>query len=65
MTSENDEEIKLCVAMLLATDANTGFMHESFHKDQPEKFTRSWFAWQIPCLVNWFLRLLETESYIF
>ena len=45
MTSENDEEIKLCVAMLLATDANTGFMHESFHKDQPEKFTRSWFAW--------------------
>ena len=46
MTSENDEEIKLCVAMLLATDANTGFMHESFHKDQPEKFTRSWFAWQ-------------------
>jgi meiotically up-regulated gene 157 (Mug157) protein len=21
-------------------------MHESFHKDNPEKFTRSWFAWQ-------------------
>ncbi|HPJ50056.1 MAG TPA: glycoside hydrolase family 125 protein, partial [Proteiniphilum sp.] len=22
-----------------------GFMHESFHKDDPAKFTRSWFAW--------------------
>jgi hypothetical protein len=21
-------------------------MHESFHKDTPEKFTRPWFAWQ-------------------
>jgi uncharacterized protein len=20
-------------------------MHESFNKDNPEKFTRSWFAW--------------------
>ena len=27
------------------TDAGTGFMHESFHKDNPENFTRSWFAW--------------------
>ena len=28
------------------TDAGTGFMHESFNKDNPEKFTRAWFAWQ-------------------
>jgi meiotically up-regulated gene 157 (Mug157) protein len=20
-------------------------MHEAFHKDDPKKFTRSWFAW--------------------
>jgi meiotically up-regulated gene 157 (Mug157) protein len=32
--------------LLLSTDAGTGFMHESFHKDNPEKFTRPWFAWQ-------------------
>ena len=31
--------------MLRDTDAGTGFMHESFNKDNPEKFTRSWFAW--------------------
>ncbi|MBN1559829.1 glycoside hydrolase family 125 protein [candidate division KSB1 bacterium] len=45
MTSADDKEIKQCIDMLLATHAGTGFMHESFHKDNPEKFTRKWFAW--------------------
>lgn len=45
-TSQDDTEIKACIAQLLATDANTGFMHESFHKDNPKEFTREWFAWQ-------------------
>ena len=45
MTSNNDREIAWCVKTLRDTDAGTGFMHESFHKDNPEKFTRSWFAW--------------------
>ena len=30
----------------MKTDANTGFIHESFHKDNPYNFTREWFAWQ-------------------
>lgn len=46
LTSQDDEEIKECITMLIHTDAETGFMHESFHKDNPEKFTRPWFAWQ-------------------
>ena len=45
-TSQDDKEIKKCVETLMKTDADTGFMHESFHKDQPKNFTRSWFAWQ-------------------
>ena len=45
-TSQNDQEIKDCVRMLMNTDAGTGFMHESFHKDDPKNFTRAWFAWQ-------------------
>ncbi len=45
-TSQNDEEIKWCITTLMNTDAGTGFMHESFHKDNPKNFTRSWFAWQ-------------------
>ncbi|RZJ82207.1 MAG: glycoside hydrolase family 125 protein [Flavobacterium sp.] len=45
MTSLNDAEIKKCVTMLKTTHGGKGFMHESFHKDDPTKFTRSWFAW--------------------
>lgn len=44
-TSKSDEEIKYCLRMLRDTDADTGFMHESFHKDDPTNFTRTWFAW--------------------
>ncbi len=45
MTSSDDKEIKYCISMLRNSDANTGFMHESFNKDNPAKFTRKWFAW--------------------
>lgn len=45
-TSQDDAEIKACIEMLMRTDAGTGFMHESFHKDDASKFTRAWFAWQ-------------------
>lgn len=45
MTSTDDEEIRRCVKMLRDTDGGTGFMHESFHKDNAAKFTRKWFAW--------------------
>lgn len=45
MTSTNDAEIKQCIATLKNCHAGKGFMHESFHKDNPEKFTRAWFAW--------------------
>ena len=45
MTSNNDAEITYCIRTLRDTDGGTGFIHESFHKDNPEKFTRSWFAW--------------------
>ena len=45
LTSPDDAEIRACVQTLRATHAGTGFMHESFHKDNPRKFTRAWFAW--------------------
>lgn len=45
MTSNNDKEIAACIETLRTTHADTGFMHESFHKDDPKNFTRSWFAW--------------------
>jgi hypothetical protein len=45
LTSNDDREILECLRALKATHAGTGFMHESFHKDDPNKFTRKWFAW--------------------
>lgn len=45
LTSTDDKEIKNCLDHLQHTHAGTGFMHESFHKDDASKFTRKWFAW--------------------
>ncbi len=58
-TSQSDEEIKTCVKMLMDTDAGTGFMHESFHKDNPAKFTRAWFAWQNTLFGELILKLVN------
>jgi meiotically up-regulated gene 157 (Mug157) protein len=45
LTSTDDSEIVQCLATLQNTHAGTGFMREAFNKDDPKKFTRSWFAW--------------------
>lgn len=45
LTANNRAEQEECLAMLLATDGGTGFMHESFDKDDATKYSRSWFAW--------------------
>ena len=45
LTARTDDEIARCLKTLQATHAGTGFMHEAFHKDDPTKFTRPWFAW--------------------
>ena len=45
MTSIDPKEIIQCLQMLKNTHGGTGFMHEAFHKDHPEDFNRTWFAW--------------------
>ena len=45
LTAENDREISSALAMLKASTAGTGFMHESYDEDDAGHFTRSWFAW--------------------
>ncbi len=45
MTSTDEKEIRSCLSTLKHTHAGTGFMHETFYKDDPNNFTRSWFAW--------------------
>lgn len=45
LTTDDEEEQILCLRWLKSTHAGTGFMHESFNKNDPAKFTRAWFAW--------------------
>lgn len=58
-TSTDDAEIRSCMQMLLSTDADTGLIHESFHKDDPTKYTRSWFAWQNTLFGELVLKLIR------
>jgi len=45
LTATSDAEIRQCLRWLRDTTAGTGFMHESFKKDDATSFTRPWFAW--------------------
>ena len=58
-TSNDDKEIKECIIQLLKNDANTGFMHESFHKDNAADYTRAWFAWQNSLFGELILKLID------
>ena len=61
-TTDNNKEIKKCMEMLMNTDADTGFMHESFHKDDAEDFTREWFAWQNSLFGELIVHLVENDK---
>ena len=45
MTSDDKKEISDILNVLQRTDADTGYMHESFNPDNPLEFTRAWFSW--------------------
>ena len=45
LTSTDPEEIKALIDLFVATDADTGYMHEGFNADDASDFTRPWFAW--------------------
>ncbi|HEY9126715.1 MAG TPA: glycoside hydrolase family 125 protein, partial [Acidobacteriaceae bacterium] len=45
LTTHDADEQRQCLRWLKRSTAGTGFIHESFYKDDASKFTRSWFAW--------------------
>ena len=45
LTSSSDDEIRRTLTWLKTSTAGSGFMHESYNKDDPANFTRAWFAW--------------------
>lgn len=44
LTSTDDAEIRACIQALKASHAGTGYLHESFHKDNPAQYSRPRFA---------------------
>ncbi len=62
MTSTDDQQIAQCVKTLVATDAETGFMHETFHKDDPTKYSRHWFAWANTLFGELILKLVNSNK---
>jgi len=64
ITSTDDGEIRSCLKMLKNTNADTGFMHESFNKDNPQKFTRKWFAWANTLFGEMILKLSDEKPYL-
>jgi meiotically up-regulated gene 157 (Mug157) protein len=60
LTSEDPDEARTLIETCVNTDADTGYMHEGFHVDDPGRFTRSWFAWAnslfAECVYDWMKR---------
>jgi meiotically up-regulated gene 157 (Mug157) protein len=62
LTSTSRDEKLALLKTLLATDAGTGLMHESFHKDDPTQFTRPWFAWANSMFAEFVLDLCDINE---
>ena len=45
LTSDNAQEIKECIEMIVNSTGGTGYIHESVHKDDDTVYSRAWFAW--------------------
>ena len=64
LTAADNSEIRACLDTLRKTHAGTGFMHEAFHKDDPRKFTRPWFAWANTLFGELILKLHNERPYL-
>ncbi|KAM0753051.1 hypothetical protein T439DRAFT_323661 [Meredithblackwellia eburnea MCA 4105] len=64
LTSDDDEEILDALEMLKSTTSGTGLMHESFHVDNPDNFTRSHFSWANGLFGQLCLHLLATRPHL-
>ena len=60
-SSIDPEETGTCLRTLRNTTAGTHFIHESFWKDDPEKYTRPWFAWANTLFGELILKLAATQ----
>ena len=53
LTSDSMEEKLKMLERIAACDAGTDLVHESFHVDHPDDFTRPWFSWANSVNLYW------------
>lgn len=63
LTSTDKEEIMNCLEMLSKTHAGTNYMHEAFNPNNPEEFTRPWFAWANTLFAELLINLMEENFF--
>ena len=64
LSSTDPAVIRACLKTLRDTDAGTGFMHETFDRNDPSKWTRHWFAWANGLFGELIVRLARTRPAI-
>jgi len=62
--TSRDDEIRRCLNTLINSNAGTGFMHESFHENDPAKFTRSCFAWANTLFGGLVIKIHKEKPYL-
>ena len=61
MTTKDPSERERLLDYFETTDADTGFVHEGFDRDDPFKFTRPWFSWSNAMFVEFVLSCCGVE----
>jgi uncharacterized protein len=61
LTSQSPDEIRKMLGMLKIGSAGSGFIHESYDRNDPKRFTRSWFAWANTLFGELIAHLAETN----
>ncbi|MGT2808380.1 metal-independent alpha-mannosidase [Streptococcus iniae] len=62
LTTKDKKEKEELLDIMVACDGETGVMHESFHVDDPKKFSREWFSWANMMFCELVLDYLELEQ---
>ena len=61
LTSTSASEMREVLRMLKIGSAGSGFIHESYFKDDPKRFTRAWFAWANTLFGEFIAHLVEAH----
>lgn len=65
LTSTDNNEIRQVIKTIKNTHAGKGFMHESFNKDNPEEYSRDWFAWANTLFGEMILKMYNEKRDVF